>query len=353
MPAPSYQREQEIALRAVREAAGLCRTVQAGIAPDVLQKKDRSPVTVADFGSQALICRTLRAAFPDDPIIAEEDSAALRAPASAPEGAALLAAVTEQVRRFHPEAGADTVCRWIDHGNAGAYSERFWTLDPIDGTKGFLRGEQYAIALALIIDGEIAVAALACPNLGTAVTEAAGGLVFTAVRGHGAMCLPLSPPGLASPLTSTSNPGPGFAETQASPAPVRVSDRVEPALARICESVESGHTAHDDSAEVAGHLGIDTAPVRLDSQAKYAVVARGEADIYLRLPTRPGYVEKIWDHAAGVLVVTEAGGRATDIHGKPLDFRHGRGLEQNRGVIVTNGHMHDRVLEALRAAGVA
>lgn len=359
MPAPSYQREQEIALRAVREAAGLCRTVQAGIAPDVLQKKDRSPVTVADFGSQALICRTLRAAFPDDPIIAEEDSAALRAPNSgpgsdapgsgAPGGAALLAAVTEQVRRFHPEAGADTVCRWIDHGNAGAYSERFWTLDPIDGTKGFLRGEQYAIALALIIDGEIAVAALACPNLGTAVTEPAGGLVFTAVRGHGAMCLPLSPP---SP-TSSPGAGPGFAETQARPAPVRVSDRVEPALARICESVESGHTAHDDSAEVAGHLGIGTAPVRLDSQAKYAVVARGEADIYLRLPTRPGYVEKIWDHAAGVLVVIEAGGRATDIHGKPLDFRHGRGLEQNRGVIVTNGHMHDRVLEALRAAGVA
>ena len=46
------------------------------------------------------------------------------------------------------------------------YRERFWTLDPIDGTKGFLRGEQYAVALALIVGGEVVVAALACPNLG-------------------------------------------------------------------------------------------------------------------------------------------------------------------------------------------
>ena len=60
---------------------------------------------------------------------------------------------------------ADEVCRWIDHGGGSQYSERFWTLDPIDGTKGFLRGEQYAVALALIVEGRIAVAALACPNL--------------------------------------------------------------------------------------------------------------------------------------------------------------------------------------------
>ena len=59
----------------------------------------------------------------------------------------------------------EQVCRWIDHGGGSQYSERFWTLDPIDGTKGFLRGEQYAVALALIVDGRVAVAALACPNL--------------------------------------------------------------------------------------------------------------------------------------------------------------------------------------------
>jgi 3'(2'), 5'-bisphosphate nucleotidase len=94
-------------------------------------------------------------------------------------------------------------------------------------------------------------------------------------------------------------------------------------------------------------LGITAAPLRLDSQAKYAVVARGEADVYLRLPTRADYREKVWDHAAGVLIVEEAVGRVTDINGLPLDFSQGRELAANRGVIVTNGRLHERVLAAL------
>jgi 3'(2'), 5'-bisphosphate nucleotidase len=103
---------------------------------------------------------------------------------------------------------------------------------------------------------------------------------------------------------------------------------------------------------VAKRLGLALAPVRLDSQAKYAVVARGEADIYLRLPTRADYREKIWDHAAGVLIVEEAGGVVSDITGRPLDFRQGRELVHNQGVIVTNGRLHERVIEAVRGIGI-
>ena len=87
----------------------------------------------------------------------------------------------------------------------------------------------------------------------------------------------------------------------------------------------------------------------MDSQAKYGIVARGEAEIYLRMPTRADYREKIWDHAAGALIVEEAGGTVTDIMGRPLDFHHGRELSANRGVIVTNGRCHARVLEASRS----
>jgi 3'(2'), 5'-bisphosphate nucleotidase len=79
------------------------------------------------------------------------------------------------------------------------------------------------------------------------------------------------------------------------------------------------------------------------------VVARGEAHIYLRLPTREHYVEKIWDHAAGSLVVTEAGGVVTDMAGKTLEFHHGRELLANRGIVVTNGPLHEPVVEALAA----
>ena len=66
-------RELDTALAAVREAGLLCREVQASLDLGALQKKDRSPVTVADFGSQALVCRALGEVFPDDPVIERGD----------------------------------------------------------------------------------------------------------------------------------------------------------------------------------------------------------------------------------------------------------------------------------------
>ena len=78
-------------------------------------------------------------------------------------------------------------------------------------------------------------------------------------------------------------------------------------------------------------------------------MSRGDAAIYLRLPTRPGYVERIWDHAGGWAVATAAGGTVTDVFGKPLDFGLGRGLDANKGVILTNGPYHDEVVAAVRA----
>ena len=112
----------------------------------------------------------------------------------------------------------------------------------------------------------------------------------------------------------------------------------------MCESVESGHTKQDAAAEVVAKLGVTAEPVRMDSQCKYAAVAMGLAEVYLRLPTRPGYVERIWDHAAGVVVLEEAGGAVTDVEGRPLDFSRGRGLSENRGVIATNGPCHAKVV---------
>jgi 3'(2'), 5'-bisphosphate nucleotidase len=325
-----YEWEREMAVQAVRGAARLCRSVAAEVSPEVLAKKDKSPVTVADFGSQALIARTLAGAFPDDSLIAEEDAAELRRPENAP----ILDRVLQHVRTvIGPDDSsnlpdANEVRRWIDRGGANEPRERSWTLDPIDGTKGFLRGEQYAIALALLIEGQLTVGALACPGLDA---------VFYAVRGEGALAVPLD----------------SKAEGEAGP-PLRihVSDRDDPAAARFCESVESGHSAHGDAASIAARLGLTAPPLRMDSQAKYAIVARGEADIYLRLPTRADYREKIWDHAAGALIIAEAGGTVTDIHGRPLEFHHGRELAANRGVIVTNGRLHDRVLEVISELGI-
>jgi 3'(2'), 5'-bisphosphate nucleotidase len=132
--------------------------------------------------------------------------------------------------------------------------------------------------------------------------------------------------------------------------PIRVTAVSDAADAVFCESVESDHSAHGDSSKVAGILGVRAAALRIDSQCKYAAVARGDASIYLRLPTRADYQEKIWDHAAGALLVHEAGGRVTDLHGRKLDFSLGRTLENNKGAVATNGSIHDRVIEAVQEA---
>jgi HAL2 family 3'(2'),5'-bisphosphate nucleotidase len=321
--------EVETALAAVRQAGRLCRDVQASIDPGALAKKDRSPVTVADFGSQALVCRSLGEVFPNDPVIGEENAAVLRTA----DGAATCERVVGHVRALHPEADAEAVCDWIDRGGAKDHSPRFWTLDPIDGTKGFLRGEQYAVALALLLDGKLEMAVLGCPNLGPTLTgDREDGTLLVALRGRGTWQTTLLREG---PFT-----------------PARVSEEQDTTRIRFCESVEAAHSSHDDAARIAERLRIVAQPARLDSQAKYGVVARGEAEAYLRLPRTADYREKIWDHAAGALVVTEAGGRVTDIFGKDLDFTHGYQLAENRGVIVTNGQGHDAVLAAIEEMGI-
>ena len=322
-------REMDVALAAVRQAGLLCRAVQAEIDPGALAKKDKSPVTVADFGSQALVCRGLGTEFPHDPVIGEEDAAAL----NEPDNAAMRERVIGHVATLVPGADADTVSAWIDRGNAKTFSPRFWTLDPIDGTKGFLRGEQYAIALALILDGVIELAVLGCPNLGPQLAAPRGnGTLLCAIRGEGTWQMPLIGDG--------------------EPRRVRVSEEADPTRIRFCESVEAAHSAHGDSARLATRLAIAAEPARLDSQAKYAVVARGEAEAYLRLPRDDKYREKIWDHAAGVLCVTEAGGRVTDVPGRDLDFALGYRLEQNLGVAVSNGGLHDTLIGAMAELGI-
>lgn len=352
----NYEREVSSAVAAVRAAAGVTRSVQAAlVTADTLEKKDKSPVTVADFASQAVVCHLLGQAFPADPVVGEESAHALGQEtnaalceqvvrrASVVEGLNGRAAVLDAIDRggFDP-ASPGTLLGTLS-GTLPGGARRYWALDPIDGTKGFLRREQYAIALALIADGQVVVGVLGCPNLGPlsggdphgsqgspwGLGVPGVGVVTVAVRGAGCFTLPLDGEGVDGEA-------------------VRVSDVDDASGARFCESVESGHSDQGWSAAIARKLGITAEPVRMDSQAKYAVVARGEASIYLRLPTRADYRERIWDHAAGALVVEEAGGTVTDIDGRPLDFSKGRALSANRGVIATNGRVHGAVTAAVR-----
>ncbi|MGH8562943.1 MAG: inositol monophosphatase family protein [Gammaproteobacteria bacterium] len=314
---------------AVAEATGVASMIQGRIKESPgLVKSDRSPVTVADFAVQALICLHLRATLGEFLLVGEEGTRLLRSEA----GAAVRDAAVTAVRIVWPEITPDEVLTAIDAGAHDATAPAYWTLDPIDGTKGFLRGGQYAISLAFIEDGEVTVGVMGCPNLSPDFDRSFAdpdpvGLLYYASRGGGAW---------------GSAPD-GAAESTA------VRCRVSEGPIRVCESVESGHSKQDATARVIAALGGAATTARLDSQCKYAVVARGQADAYLRLPTRADYVENIWDHAAGMLVAQEAGAEITDIDGRPLDFSCGKGLSRNRGIVCASPRFHARIVEAIRA----
>jgi 3'(2'), 5'-bisphosphate nucleotidase len=316
-----YDREKQVAITAVRAAADLCEQVRRDRGSLTIEKPDYSPVTVADFSAQAIICHELNQAFPSDSVIGEEDSSLLRSP----EMAEQLALVTTYVQAQVSDATPESVTDWIDWGNGKAES-RYWTLDPIDGTKGYLRGDQYAVALALVEAGEVKLGILGCPALPVDATQPDGerGVLFVAVRGQGTMMIPLNG-GESKLIQSTS--------TDAS-------------FLRLVESVESQHGNLALQEAVAQAVGLSAPVMPMDSQAKYGVVARGEASLYIRLPLPQFWdrKENTWDHAAGAIVVEEAGGRVTDIYGQPLDFSFGTKLLNNQGIIASNGAIHEAVL---------
>ncbi|UNI18223.1 3'(2'),5'-bisphosphate nucleotidase [Purpureocillium takamizusanense] len=365
-PAAAYERELLVAQLAVQRAAVLTRRVFHEKAKGTVDKSDKSPVTVGDFGAQALIIAALRHNFPADAIIAEEESAQLRADPALRD---TIWALVRDTRLGANDADADVVERdvlggpipdvdamldLIDRGGSqggAAAGSRVWAIDPIDGTKGFLRGGQYAVCLALIVDGDVKVGVLGCPNLPvdddarlttdigaanqTDDAAAGRGVLFSAVQGRGATSRPLA----AQPRSSAA---------AAADKPISMRPIHDLAAATFCESVEAGHSAHDDQALISRRLGITHPSVRMDSQAKYGSIARGAGDIYLRLPVKASYQEKIWDHAAGDLIVREAGGQVTDIHGKRLDFGVGRTLANNKGVVAAPAAVHATVLDAVQ-----
>jgi 3'(2'), 5'-bisphosphate nucleotidase len=201
-------------------------------------------------------------------------------------------------------------------------------MDPIDGTKGFLRGEQYAVCLALVVNSVVELGVLGCPNLSVSPSDpsAGRGVIFLAVRGRGASQASIerlfrnavsNTPSSTTMATATESPTTTTATTATTTttSPIEHNDSIDDLFTpvsipstppetdelRTLESVESAHSAQDFTAAIARALDLRTEPNRMDSQAKYAALARGmgEGHLYLRMPA-PGmnYIEKIWVRTA-------------------------------------------------------
>jgi HAL2 family 3'(2'),5'-bisphosphate nucleotidase len=350
-----------VALKAVRKACQITNGLQPGTAKEgisTVEKSDASPVTVGDFACQASVLHDLHMAFPEDSFIAEESSSALDDDDELAKQILVATALSDiQQVKQSVDLGKDYL-HWEERGKR---PPRVWCLDPIDGTRGFLRGKrqggQYCVALALLEDGVPTIGILGCPNLpvspsdfnyawGDDETEDNNtntrGCLFVASRGGGCFQLPLTPGSPSIRVTVTPND----------------ESTVKVGAARFCIGVEKYSDALGQCAGMAKVIHGDAAlddkgeiklARRIDSQAKHGVLARAGAEFYVRLP-KPGYVEWIWDHAAGNVVVEEAGGEMTDVDGNPIDFSLGPQLSPNvAGVLASNGGIfHSALVEAYR-----
>ncbi len=325
----NLNKELETAKTIARMAASICQSVQAEMVNHA-EKAGHGPVTIADYASQALILSGLAQNFADDAVLAEERA----------EEFMLLLSEEERrlVQRYVEDALGgyvfdEDVSAWLEFGRQREAS-RLWVVDPIDGTKGFVAGRHYCVAIGLLIDFEPVLGVLASPGFYSDEVDPPPdpGVLTYAVRGGGAFMEAL-----------------GGGERE----PVRASATADPQRAILLTSFEDAHSDRTLVERVSAALGRGPeAPTRrLDSQDKHAMIANGMGDLYLRLVPSPTFRERLWDHTAGYVIVTEAGGKVTDLRGEPLDFTAGPTFERNRGVLFSNGYLHAAVVAALREIG--
>jgi 3'(2'), 5'-bisphosphate nucleotidase len=174
---------------------------------------------------------------------------------------------------------------------------------------------QCSVCLARIEGPETTVGVLGCPRMGPrgdlGLHLGGPGVIYAAARGAGAYeCDADGAPRQRLSLVPWQGGGLRWARSLNRSRSAQPS-RLEPRLAA---------------------LGPYTSE-RMDSQCKYALVARGDADLVVRLPRGAGHSESIWDHASGTLIAEEAGARVTDALGRPLDFSHGDALAANVGIL--------------------
>ncbi len=307
-------------LQAVRRAALLCHEVQQ---VEIVRsdKTGKEPVTIADYGSQAIICEALSRVFPNDAVLSEESGAQFTSLVSDSERERVLELISVGLGRPVTE---QQVVEWLDF-NKNTTAERTWVIDPIDGTKGFLALRHFAIAVGIVENGVPVAGVMGCPGY----PGYDGGALFHAIGGRT----------YVQPLNDPSVP----------PREVFATKTTDASQVRVLESVEKSHASHDRMERVRMAAGLENALLeRVDSQEKYARIAAGDGELYLRLPRLNSENRHFsWDHAAGAALVYAAGGRVTDIDGSPLDFSQGRMLSKNQGMIVSNGAIHDQVLEAV------
>ncbi|MGZ3425544.1 MAG: 3'(2'),5'-bisphosphate nucleotidase CysQ family protein [Polyangia bacterium] len=262
------RRELDLAIDLARRAGQQIRALHgSGIAVDT--KDDDSPVTQADREANALIVTALVSAFPGDGILSEE----------------------------LPDDGSRMV------------RPRVWMVDPLDGTKDFIRGRDGFAVMIGLLDG-------ARPALGV-VYQPIGDKLYFATRGDGAF----------------------VQRGDDAAARIHTSDVREPSQIRMVAS-KSHRTETID--RVRAELGISDELNVGSVGLKLGLIAEGVRDLYVN----PAGHSKLWDACGPEAILVEAGGRLSDLRGEHIDYR-GAELGNTRGLIASNGVLHDEVVRRL------
>jgi 3'(2'), 5'-bisphosphate nucleotidase len=282
-------------------------------------KGDGSPVTMADFAIQAVLVSRLREWDSDANFICEESLEGLTSAQRADVDAIFLTSVKRMLGPMSDHAVRELLRTPAVKGN------RWWVIDPIDGTAGFVAGSHFSICVACVEDDRATMSAVACPRLsagaGSEPSLNGPGSTVIAERGKGAW-------------VSRGHQWHRLNVRSAWQQPLRwarsMNRRKQPMKAQ----------------PIVDSLGVSVESIPIDSQCKYALLALDRADLALRLP-RQGLPEHSWDHLAGALAAQEAGVTVTDICGSPLNASHGALLQGNQGILCAAPELHGRLLELL------
>lgn len=343
--ASPYAEELEKGRQSVHRAVILTKTILAAVDKGAVDKHDRTPVTVADFAAQALLISAVHDAFPNDSFVGEESADMLRRDPDLLERVwqHVLSAGLEDAKSKTPLAfpkTKDEMLDIIDMGGKGKGGKqgRIWVLDPVDGTERFMRNQQYAVALALLENGQQKLGILGCPNLnletGRVVEEIIDrdgyGYMISAVAGQGAFTQSMGRDSIAS--------------SQIIPKLEEVADLRDLRLVRS----KASRTANTEfPVKVAARLTCELTTDVYSAQMHYVALVVGGCNAIVKMPLRKNRPSKLWDHAGGMLIAEEAGCKVTDLLGNAIDCTVGRKLG-GYGMIVAPKGIHAGLLDAVQ-----
>ncbi len=298
-----YQKELQIAADLVNKASEVTEWFrESGFR--IIEKKDSSPVTLADYAGQIFINHQLKKLFPSDQIIAEENIEEL------------TGRQEEMIRNCFQDLNIPIKNFKSTLNYRGTPSNRQWTVDPVDGTKGFIENLSYSIGIGFMVDSEPKVSAIASPNY---YKKKLG--VFRAELGKGA---------------EISLAGKEF-------TPISVSSHSDLQSAKVCISL---HNVSKATLNFLDEVGIGKKNrLPMDGMGKFCKVAEGSYDFYIHLKRNVMYS---WDFCPGELLVREAGGISSDIKGNRLQFKDRNCVITAPGYLFSNKELAQSIYSILK-----